>query len=116
MVYLPKARTVESEKQPLLARGSEITFVSRHRLSKHVPATTDKYVTINLLLEKIFSTQFVQKGNMEDNSGNRVSSVREFVRKRGSWKVSAVQSGLKHGSRRVVMLETVTRKLLVKTL
>jgi hypothetical protein len=29
--YLLKARTVVPEKQPLLANGSETTFVSRHR-------------------------------------------------------------------------------------
>jgi hypothetical protein len=32
LAYLLKARTVEPEKQPLLANGSEITFVSSQRL------------------------------------------------------------------------------------
>jgi hypothetical protein len=31
VAYLFKARTVEPEKQPLLANGSETTFVSRQR-------------------------------------------------------------------------------------
>jgi hypothetical protein len=43
--YLLKARSVEPEKQPLLAKGSETTFVSRQRVGKHVPAATDTYVT-----------------------------------------------------------------------
>jgi hypothetical protein len=31
VVYLLKAKSVETEKQPLLARGSETTFISRQR-------------------------------------------------------------------------------------
>jgi hypothetical protein len=42
MTYLLKARIVEPEKQPLLANGSETTFVSRQRLGKHIPAATNK--------------------------------------------------------------------------
>jgi hypothetical protein len=57
-----KARTVEPEKQPLLANGSEITFVSRQRLGKHVPATTDTHATIEVFLEAVFSTRSVQMG------------------------------------------------------
>jgi hypothetical protein len=34
VAHLLKARTVESEKQPLLAKGSETTFVSRQRPRK----------------------------------------------------------------------------------
>jgi hypothetical protein len=43
VAYLLKARTVELEEQPLLAKGSETTFVSRQRLDKHIPeATTEE--------------------------------------------------------------------------
>jgi hypothetical protein len=55
LAYLLKARNVEPEKQPLQANGSEITFVSE-RLDKHVPAATDTHATIEVLLEKMFST------------------------------------------------------------
>jgi hypothetical protein len=36
-----------------------------------------------------------------DSWGNRVSSVREFVRKRGSWKGAAVQRGLERVKLRI---------------
>jgi hypothetical protein len=45
VAYLLKARTVEPEKQPLLAKGSEIIFVSRQRLGQHFPAATDTHAT-----------------------------------------------------------------------
>jgi hypothetical protein len=54
MIFLFKGRTVEPEKQPLLANGSETTFVSRQRLRKHVPAATDKLATIEVLLGEVF--------------------------------------------------------------
>jgi hypothetical protein len=49
VAYLLKAKTVEPEKQPLLANGSETTFrflataakQTRERLCKHVRAATD---------------------------------------------------------------------------
>jgi hypothetical protein len=47
---------VEPEKQPLLANGSETTFVSRQRFGKHAPPATDKYKIIEVLLETAFST------------------------------------------------------------
>jgi hypothetical protein len=59
---LIKSRTGEPEQQPLLANGSEITFVSRQRLGKHVPPTTDKHATIDVLLETVFFTRFMQRG------------------------------------------------------
>jgi hypothetical protein len=40
VAYLRKAKTLETENLPLLANGSETTFVSRQRLGKHDPATT----------------------------------------------------------------------------
>jgi hypothetical protein len=75
---LLKAKTVEPEKQLLLANGSERTFVSRQQLGKHIPAAMDTHATTEVLLEMVFSIQSLQKGY------NRVSSVWESVRKRGS--------------------------------
>jgi hypothetical protein len=92
--YLLKARTVESQKQPLLPNGSETTFISRPRLGKHVHAVTDKHATIEVMLETVFSTRSVQRGYKEDNRGNRVSSVLESVRKRVRWQGAATQRGL----------------------
>jgi hypothetical protein len=59
VAYLLKSRTVKPEKQPLLANGSETTFVFRQRLGKHVPAATDTLATIEVLLETVFSSRFV---------------------------------------------------------
>jgi hypothetical protein len=61
------ARTVEPEKQLLLANGSETTLCSRQRLGKHVPAATDKHATIDVFLETVFSTRPEQRGCKEDN-------------------------------------------------
>jgi hypothetical protein len=80
VAYLLKARTMEPQKQPLLANGSETTFVPKQRFGKHVPATTDKHATIEVLLETV-STQSVKTGYKEENLGKRVSSVREAVKK-----------------------------------
>jgi hypothetical protein len=66
---------MEPEKQPLLAKGSKIAFLSRQRLGKHVPAVMDKYGKIYM-----FSIRSVQRGYKEDNLGNRVS-VREAVKR-----------------------------------
>jgi hypothetical protein len=41
VAYLLKARTVKPEIKPLLANGSETTFVSRQGLDKHVPAANN---------------------------------------------------------------------------
>jgi hypothetical protein len=43
VTYFLKARTVEPEKQLLLANVSETAFVSRQRLRKHVSAATDTH-------------------------------------------------------------------------
>jgi hypothetical protein len=40
---------------------------ARVRLSKHVPAATDKHATIEELLETMFSTQPAQRGYKEEN-------------------------------------------------
>jgi hypothetical protein len=49
VAYLLKARTVEPEKEPLLANGSETTSVFRQRLGKHDPVATDTHATIQIL-------------------------------------------------------------------
>jgi hypothetical protein len=90
---LLKARTVEPGKQQLLENGSETTFISRQRLGKHVPAAKYTHATIEVLLERVFSTRSMQKGRKEYSWGNRVGSAREAVRKRGTWKGAAVQRG-----------------------
>jgi hypothetical protein len=90
VVYLLKARTVEPEKQPLLANGSETTFISR----QHVPAATNTCATIEELVETVFSIRSVQMVYKEDSLGNRVSSVRKSVWKRGSLTGAAVQKEL----------------------
>jgi hypothetical protein len=66
-----KARTVEPEKGPLLANGSETTFVSSQRLGKHVPAATDTHATIKVILETVFCTRSVQ---LSDNNKDLVVS------------------------------------------
>jgi hypothetical protein len=81
VAYLLKARTVEPEKHPLLANGSETAFVSRQRLGKHVPAAMDTHATVEVLLETVFSTRSVQKSYKEGNWCNRVSSIWESVRR-----------------------------------
>jgi hypothetical protein len=82
VAYLIKARTVEPEKQPLLANGFETTFVSRQRLGKHVPAATDTHAIIEVLLETAFSARSVKSGYKENNWGNLDISVWESVKKR----------------------------------
>jgi hypothetical protein len=57
VAYLLKSRTLELEKQPSLANGSETTFVPRQRLGKHVTAARDTLATIEVLLETVFSTR-----------------------------------------------------------
>jgi hypothetical protein len=46
VAYLLKVRTVAPDEQPLLANGSETTFVSKQRLGKHVPAATVRHATV----------------------------------------------------------------------
>jgi hypothetical protein len=81
VTYLLEARTVEPEKQPLLANGSETTFVSRQWIGKRDPAATDTHVSTEAPLEIVFCTRSVQKSYRKNNLGNRVSSVREGVKK-----------------------------------
>jgi hypothetical protein len=94
VAYLLKARIVEPEKQPLLASGSETTFVSSQRLGKHVPAATNTYKAIEVLLETVFSTRSC-KGVITKSIGvKQIRFVQESVKQRGSWKGAAVQRGL----------------------
>jgi hypothetical protein len=86
VAFLLNARTVEPEKQPLLANVFQTTFVSRQRLNKHVPKAKDKHAIIEVLLETVFSILSVQRGYKEGNWGNRVSSILEAVKKRDSRK------------------------------
>jgi hypothetical protein len=81
VAYLLKAKTVKPHKQPSLANGSETAFVSRQRLSKHVSAAMDKPAAIEVLLETVFFSRSVRRGYKEDDWGNRVTSIREAVRK-----------------------------------
>jgi hypothetical protein len=74
VAHLFKARTLEPEKQPLLAIGSDTTFVYRQRFGKHVPAAKD---TQEVLLEMVFCTQSVQRGFKQDSWRDRVSTVQE---------------------------------------
>jgi hypothetical protein len=90
-----KARTVEPEKQPLLANGSETAFVSRQRLGKHVPAATDTHATIEVLLGNMFSARSMKKAYKKDKWGNRISSVRESVKEECfSWKGATAEREL----------------------
>jgi hypothetical protein len=63
--------------QPLLCNDCEIgeltMSLSRQQIGKHVPVTTNAYATIELLLETVFSTQSMQKGNKVDNWGDPVN-------------------------------------------
>jgi hypothetical protein len=104
--YLLKARAEESEKQTLLANGSETIIVSRQRLSKHVPTAMDAHTTIEVLLETVFSTRSVQRDYKEDNWDNRVSSAREAVKERFSWKGAAVRKGIEPGSRGIAVVRS----------
>jgi hypothetical protein len=65
VAYLLKARTMEREKQPLLANGSETTFVSTQRLDKHVPTATDTHASIEVLLESALCTRSVERKTTE---------------------------------------------------
>jgi hypothetical protein len=81
---------VAPEIQPLLANGSETTFLSKKLLGKHILEATDAYATIEVLLKTMFLLGPC-KGAMRktiwnywvlDFWGNQVSPVRESVKKR----------------------------------
>jgi hypothetical protein len=50
--------------------------ISRQRIHKYVPAATNTYTTIELLLETVFSNRSVQGGYKEDNWFDPVSESR----------------------------------------
>jgi hypothetical protein len=58
-------------------RDKHIRAISKQCLGKHVPATTNRRATIEILLEKVYHTRSVPKAYKEDNWGNQYSSVRE---------------------------------------
>jgi hypothetical protein len=93
-VTLLIARILEPKEQSLPANGSEATFISMQRLGKHVAAATDMYATMVVRFETVFSNWSACKGVIRRQLGNRVSSLRESVWKRGSWKGAAVERGL----------------------
>jgi hypothetical protein len=106
VAYLLEARTVEPKKQPLLANGSEITFISRQRrpllgsrflisynrrsLLKNGSVDTFSRQRIRIQEWTVLSARAVPRSYKEDNWDNRVSSVRESVKKRDSWKGATI--------------------------
>jgi hypothetical protein len=71
VVYLLKARTVEPEKQPLLANGSETTFVSRQTPRNEQRPLLGSRLLIMQQLDYnngrvVFSTRFVTKNYKRD--------------------------------------------------
>jgi hypothetical protein len=97
VAYLLTARSVEPEKLPLLANGSETTFVSRQRIGKHIPAATDTHATIEILLEMVFCTWSVQMGYKEDNWQPSEYCMGDCEEK-FSWQGDAVHRVLERGS------------------
>jgi hypothetical protein len=67
VAYLLKARIVEPEKVPLLAKVT--IFLCRQRPGKQVPAAKGTHATIEVLLEAMFSIRSVQTGYKEGNWG-----------------------------------------------
>jgi hypothetical protein len=54
--------------------------VSRQRTGKHIPAATNTYTTIELLLETVFSIWSMQRGYKEDNWGHPSQLKVEFCK------------------------------------
>jgi hypothetical protein len=94
-----KARNVEPKKQPLLANSPVTTIVSRQRLDNNVPAATDTHQ---------------QRGTL-----GMASSVRETVKKRGSWKTVGKEppfrEDLNAEAEESPLRETIPRKRLAMT-
>jgi hypothetical protein len=68
-------------------RGRRIkTAVSRQQIGKYIPAATNTHITIELLLETMFSTRSVQMDYKEDNRGDpdswKLSSARVTEKRR----------------------------------
>jgi hypothetical protein len=117
---------VEPEKRPLLANGSETTFVSRQRprnrqykekymsaarerLGKHVPAET-----VRIQEWTVLSARAAPRSYKEDNWGNQFKSLRESVKKRLSWKGAAVQRRLEPGSRGRAIVRSRFKKTFIE--
>jgi hypothetical protein len=60
--------------------------ISRKWIGKHVSMAKNMHATIELLLETLFSTQYVQRGYKEDSWGDPVS-----------WKLSSAWEAVKIG-------------------
>jgi hypothetical protein len=101
-----KARTVGPGKQPLLANGSEKTFISTQRLGKHVSAATDTHATTEVLLKTALSAWSVQRDFKEDNGATESVLYGILSRKEFDRKGNAVQRGLEHVSRGIALVRS----------
>jgi hypothetical protein len=95
--------------EPLLCgnrkRGKYTRPVSRQRLGNKVPIATNRRATIDVLLERGFSTQSMPRSYKEDNWGDQVQFCTGVCKEKNS--AHEDESPL---------LKSVTRKCLVKTL
>jgi hypothetical protein len=64
------------------------------------------HVTIETLLKTMFFPLSAQRGCKKNNWGNRVSSVRESLKKRDIWKGAAVHRELEPGSRGITIVRS----------
>jgi hypothetical protein len=113
MQWLQDRRTNNGVMQP----------VSRQRIGKHIPAATNIHSTLELLLETVFSTRFMQRGYKGDNWGNPVSwelsSAREAEER---WCYSSVvgyspdSNSVSAEAEESPLLRAVTKQWLVKTM
>jgi hypothetical protein len=74
--------------------------------------------TIEVLLETVFSTRSMQRGDKEDNWGNQHNSVWEAVKKKKNWKrvgrEPSFREGLRAEAQEFPLLEAVTSERLEK--
>jgi hypothetical protein len=99
VAYLLKARTVEPQKQPLLANGSETIFVSRQRFDKQTteqcPLLGSRFLISNR--RTVFSVRSVLRcyncGGMEQRVQGSVES-QAMERKLGGWSEMAASLGI----------------------
>jgi hypothetical protein len=105
--------------------------VSRQWISEHVPAAANAHTTIELLLETVFSTLYMQRGYKDDNRGDPHSwkSACEEKTRRLVWngrqhdscqlRVEFCKGGSEdrtwaHEAEESALLEAVAREQLVK--
>jgi hypothetical protein len=130
--YWLKAITVEPEKQPLLANGSETTFVSTQR-------PRNKQWTTSVARQQILNKQIYQSRcwvtvsqinmfpwkQLNSNRGTVCSVrselrcyIRDTFRNQLIWKRAAIQRGSEHRSREITIVRrlvaTVTDRTLVR--